>query len=219
MRPGDETRLIELMEGVEDIPGTALHEGIQWEWETFPSTSTRSTRREYAIDVAAFLPHAPLRVYVMGERGERNEDATAEDIAAMASHVREAIARRRRRLLDLALAEPQDPRRRARPRDLRRATTSSSGSRRRWSTRGGGLFEVVPHGRDRRRRRRMILGEIELHRPRSSQATGAPVSFLLIQSRSARPTCGASSSRRWRRPNADGRAAHPAGRRPGPAGC
>ncbi len=91
VRPGDEARLVELMEGVEDIPGTALHEGIQWEWETFPQYLDALERREFTMDVAAFLPHAPLRLYVMGERGERNEDATADDIAAMAEHVRAAV--------------------------------------------------------------------------------------------------------------------------------
>src|SRR5687767_12118726 len=68
VRPGQEGWLVELMEGVEDIPGTALHEGIQWEWETFPEYLDALDRRQYAMDVAAFLPHAPLRVYVMGER-------------------------------------------------------------------------------------------------------------------------------------------------------
>ena len=57
--PGARTRLIELMEGVEDIPGTALHEGIQWEWETFPEYLDALDRREYAIDIAAFLPARP----------------------------------------------------------------------------------------------------------------------------------------------------------------
>ncbi len=79
------------MEGVEDIPGTALHEGIQWEWETFPEYLDALDRREFSMDVAAFLPHAPLRVYVMGDRGVANEDATADDIAEMAGHVRAAI--------------------------------------------------------------------------------------------------------------------------------
>ena len=91
VRPGQEAWLVELMEGVEDIPGTALHEGIQWEWESFPEYLDALARREYAIDIAAFIPHAPLRVYVMGDRGARNEDATADDIAAMAELVRAAI--------------------------------------------------------------------------------------------------------------------------------
>ena len=81
------------MEGVEDIPGTALHEGIQWELGDLPRVPRRARAGvEYSMDIAAFLPHVPLRVYVMGERGVANEDATADDIAEMARHVREAIA-------------------------------------------------------------------------------------------------------------------------------
>src|SRR3954447_3625565 len=91
VRPGQESWLVELMEGVEDIPGTALHEGIQWEWETFPEYLDALGRREFAIDIAAFLPHAPLRVYVMGERGAANEDATPDDIEAMAALEKDAI--------------------------------------------------------------------------------------------------------------------------------
>ena len=92
VRPGGQERLVEIMEGVEDIPGTALHEGIQWSWETFPEYLDALDGLEYSMDVAAFLPHVPVRVYVMGERGVANEDATTDDIAEMAQHVREAIA-------------------------------------------------------------------------------------------------------------------------------
>ncbi len=90
VRPGREEWLVQLMEGVEDIPGTALHEGINWEWETFPEYLDAIDRRRYAVDVAAYVPHGAVRGYVMGERGARNEDATAEDIAEMARIVREA---------------------------------------------------------------------------------------------------------------------------------
>jgi len=84
--------LIGLMEGVEDIPGTALAEGIRWEWETFPEYLDAVARMRRAIDVAAQVPHGAVRAYVMGERGARNEKASAEDVAAMARIVREAIA-------------------------------------------------------------------------------------------------------------------------------
>jgi N-acyl-D-amino-acid deacylase len=90
VKPGKEEWLVQLMEGVEDIPGTALHEGISWEWETFPEYLDAIDRRHYAVDVAAYVPHGAVRGYVMGERGARNEDATAEDIAEMARIVREA---------------------------------------------------------------------------------------------------------------------------------
>ncbi len=90
VRPGREEWLVQLMEGVEDIPGTALHEGINWEWETFPEYLDAIDSRRYAVDVAAYVPHGAVRGYVMGDRGARNEDATAEDIAEMARIVAEA---------------------------------------------------------------------------------------------------------------------------------
>lgn len=90
VRPGKEEWLVQLMEGVEDIPGTALHEGINWEWETFPEYLDAIDKRRYAVDIAAYVPHGAVRGYVMGERGARNEDATAEDLAEMARIVREA---------------------------------------------------------------------------------------------------------------------------------
>jgi N-acyl-D-aspartate/D-glutamate deacylase len=90
VRPGREEWLVQLMEGVEDIPGTALHEGISWDWETFPEYLDAIDARRYAVDVAAYVPHGAVRGYVMGDRGARNEDATAEDIAEMARIVAEA---------------------------------------------------------------------------------------------------------------------------------
>ncbi len=90
VRPGREEWLVQLMEGVEDIPGTALHEGINWEWETFPEYLDAIDARSYSMDIAAYVPHGAVRGYVMGDRGARNEDATEEDIAEMAQIVREA---------------------------------------------------------------------------------------------------------------------------------
>jgi len=86
------TFLIELMEGVEDIPGTALHEGIQWEWETFPEYLDALDKRRFGMDIATQVPHGAVRAYVMGERGANNEPANAEDIAAMAAIVKEGVA-------------------------------------------------------------------------------------------------------------------------------
>ena len=90
-RPHERSWLIELMEGVEDIPGTALHEGIRWSWETFPEYLDALERMPRAIDVGAQIPHGALRVYTMGKRGAQQEAATAEDLAAMAQLVREGI--------------------------------------------------------------------------------------------------------------------------------
>ncbi len=83
--------LIGLMEGVEDIPGTALAEGIEWDWESFPEYLDALEQRSWTVDVGTQVPHAAVRAYVMGERGARNEAATSEDIAAMRSIVLEAI--------------------------------------------------------------------------------------------------------------------------------
>ncbi len=83
--------LIELMEGVEDIPGAALSEGIKWDWETFPEYLNALERTPLAVDLGTHVPHGSVRTYVMGERGARNEPATAQDIAAMAAIVKEGI--------------------------------------------------------------------------------------------------------------------------------
>ncbi|GCD98959.1 N-acyl-D-amino-acid deacylase family protein [Embleya hyalina] len=91
VRPGREDWLIRLMEGVEDIPGTALAEGMTWGWETFPEYLDVLERRTFAADIGVQIAHGAVRAYAMGERGARNEPATAEDIAAMAAIVTEAI--------------------------------------------------------------------------------------------------------------------------------
>jgi len=92
VKPDQHAFLIELMEGVEDIPGTALHEGISWEWETFPQYLDALAKRRFALDVATQVPHGAVRAYVMGERGAKNEPAKPEDIAAMAAIVKEGVA-------------------------------------------------------------------------------------------------------------------------------
>jgi N-acyl-D-amino-acid deacylase len=91
VRPGQEDWLIQLMEGVEDIPGTALNEGITWGWETFPEYLDALDTMPRVMDVGTQVPHGAVRAYVMGERGARNEPATPEDIAAMADLVREGM--------------------------------------------------------------------------------------------------------------------------------
>ncbi|MGA1648482.1 MAG: amidohydrolase family protein, partial [Ilumatobacteraceae bacterium] len=84
--------LINMLEGVEDIPGTALAEGLSWDWETFPQYLDALDRRQYAIDVATQVAHAPLRAYVMGERGaDPNEAPTASELVTMADAVRDGI--------------------------------------------------------------------------------------------------------------------------------
>ena len=91
-RPADRETLIKVMEGVEDIPGVVMAEGLSWAWESFPQYLDALEARARDIDVAAYLPHSPLRVYVMGERGVNREAATPEDLARMGELVREAMA-------------------------------------------------------------------------------------------------------------------------------
>lgn len=91
LRPGEEDRLVKLMEGVEDIPGTALHEGIRWGWTSFPEYMNALDAMPHTIDFAVQVPHDPVRMYVMGARAEASEAATEDDIAAMRNVVREAL--------------------------------------------------------------------------------------------------------------------------------
>jgi len=84
--------LMEMMEGVEDIPGIVLDEGLDWGWRTFADYLDRLGARRYAMDVASHITHAPLRVFVMGERALKHEAATGDDIAAMCGLVRDAMA-------------------------------------------------------------------------------------------------------------------------------
>jgi N-acyl-D-aspartate/D-glutamate deacylase len=91
VRPTDHDMLVELMEGVEDIPGAALHEGLSWEWQSFPEYLDFLAGREFDMDIGAQLPHAALRVFVMGQRGADREAATADEIAEMRRLTAEAI--------------------------------------------------------------------------------------------------------------------------------
>jgi N-acyl-D-amino-acid deacylase len=83
--------LIELMEGVEDIPGSAMTEGITWQWESFGEFLDALDARRYALDIGAQVAHGPVRGYVMGERGAANEPASADDIAGMAAIVADGL--------------------------------------------------------------------------------------------------------------------------------
>ncbi len=91
VRPGQEDKLIELMEGVEDIPGTALHEGMSWGWESFGEYLDALEQRRWTMDVGTHVPHAAVRAYVMGERAG-TERASGDDIAQMRAIVRDGMA-------------------------------------------------------------------------------------------------------------------------------
>ena len=90
-RPADHVRLIQLMEGVEDIPEPVLSAGIPWAWESFPDYMEWLSKRSFDMDIGAQLPHAALRVYVMGERGARRDPSTPEDNKAMAALAGDAV--------------------------------------------------------------------------------------------------------------------------------
>ena len=90
-RAGDHDRLIKLMEGVEDIPFPVLTEGLPWNWESYPDYLNKLAERQFDVDIGSQLPHAALRVFVMGQRGVDREPATEADIAAMAALAKEAM--------------------------------------------------------------------------------------------------------------------------------
>ena len=91
VRPGQEDFLIQLMEGVEDIPGTALHEGIDWKWESFPEYLDALESMPRSVDIATQIPHGAVRAYVMGERGAKNEKAEPGEIEEMSRLVKEGL--------------------------------------------------------------------------------------------------------------------------------
>ena len=91
VRKDTQDAVIALMEGVEDIPGPCLHEGLDWSWESFSEYLTALERRRHDIDFCALLPHAPMRVYVMGDRALNLEDANQADIAQMREITADAV--------------------------------------------------------------------------------------------------------------------------------
>ena len=178
VQPGQEQFLIELMEGVEDIPGSALSEGMTWGWESFEEYLDVLESRRYVADVAAMIAHGPVRAYVMGERGAKNEPATPDEIAAMASIVERAIragargVSTSRTLGHRALDGEPVPGTFAPEEELfalGRAVREA----------GHGLFEVAPSG---------VIGEDHIAPDvevdwmcRLAAETGVPVTFLMLQ--------------------------------------
>ena len=90
-RPDQREMLIRLMEGVEDIPHPVLVDGLPWTWESYPEYLNFLAGRQYDMDICGYIPHAAVRVYVMGQRGADREPATEDDLQAMAQIVREAM--------------------------------------------------------------------------------------------------------------------------------
>ena len=177
VRPGREEWLVQLMEGVEDIPGTALHEGITWGWETFPEYLDQIEQGSYSMDVAAYVPHSTVRAYVMGDRGARNEAATAEDIVEMARIVREA-----REAGAVGFSTSRTLNHKARDGEPVPGTFAAldelNGIADALVAAGGGLFEVAPQGLEFDRP--VFLSEVEWMAS-LAERTKLPVSFAMLQ--------------------------------------
>jgi len=173
VRPADIDRLVELMEGVEDIPGPALHEGLDWRWESFAQYLDALERRPHDIDFAAQVPHAALRVYVMGERAARLEMATAEDIARMRELTTQAV-----RAGALGVSTSRSINHRTSTGDptpsLRAAEDELIGLALGLRDAGAGVFQLICDFEED------VEGEFALMR-RLAQASGRPLSFSLMQ--------------------------------------
>ena len=194
VRPGSHEYLIKLMEGVEDIPGTALAEGIRWEWESFPEYLDAVERIPHALDVGAQVPHAALRFYVMGERGADHEELpTRDEIDTMGRLVREAV-----RAGALGFTTSRTRNHRASDGRLTPSLTATAdeliGISRRFGEAGAGVFEIVSDFPDPR-------GRVEAA-ARDGVGVGAPDVGLASRRTTPRPTpgapCSPSSSRRMR---------------------
>jgi N-acyl-D-amino-acid deacylase len=164
--------LIQLMEGVEDIPGTALAEGMSWNWESFPEYLDELERMPRVMDIAAQVPHGAVRGYVMGERGAANEEATAEDIAAMSAIVEEAV-----RAGAVGFSTTRTVLHRAKDGELAAGTTASAeellGIGDALGAAGAGVFEVASD---------MVDPEAEFSwMAEVSRRSGRPVTFGCLQ--------------------------------------
>jgi N-acyl-D-amino-acid deacylase len=177
VRPGSEEWLVQLMEGVEDIPGTALYEGISWGWESFGQYLDILDQRHYAADIGVMIAHGPVRGYVMGERGARNEKANPDDVAEMSTIVREAIEQGA-----LGFSTSRTLGHKARDGEPVPGTFADEpelwGLGNAVKAGGGGLFEVAPLGvateaGDSVSETRWMS--------RLAQETGLPVTFAMIQ--------------------------------------
>jgi N-acyl-D-amino-acid deacylase len=184
VRPEHRHQLIEMMEGVEDIPGIVLDKGLDWNWRTFPEYLDRIDARQYTMDVAAAITHAPLRVFVMGDRALAHERATADDIAEMARLVREAMAAGAVGFSAGRIVEHRSSRGAYIP-----GTFSGDDElleiARAMGAGGTGVFQIIPLGasgdilgtgssRDERQAEHKLLVEI-------ARACGRPLNYLLMQ--------------------------------------
>ncbi len=166
--------LISLMEGVEDIPGTALHEGLTWEWSSYPEYLDAIARRSYKIDIGSQIPHAALRAFVMGERGaDHDEDPTANEIAEMARLVAEGLEAG---AMGFATSRTVNHRSRTGQKigTLTAEAAEILGIAEALAVTGKGVLQFVSDFRD-------IDAELGLMRAASERAGGRPVSVSLAQ--------------------------------------
>jgi N-acyl-D-aspartate/D-glutamate deacylase len=170
---GDHNRLIKLMEGVEDIPFPVLSQGLPWNWESYTDYLDALSTRSFDVDIGSQLPHAALRVFVMGERGVNREPATAADIAAMS-----AIARRAAEAGALGFGTSRTLNHRSSDGapipTLTAGEDELTGIAMGFAAAGKGVLQVVSDFRD-------TLGEFAMLR-RIVEKSGRPLSFSLVQS-------------------------------------
>jgi N-acyl-D-aspartate/D-glutamate deacylase len=185
--PEHRNGLIELMEGVEDIPAPVMHEGLTWDWETFGDFLDKLDTRSWDVDVCALMPHAPLRVYVMGQRALRLEPATPDDVAHMRKLVAEGIragawgVSTSRSTAHRNLAGDFTPTLLARERELVALAQGMADA-------GRGFLELVAEVQDPD-----VIGEFEMMR-RALQKSGRPGYYSLVQSGQV----GGSETDLWR---------------------
>lgn len=171
-RAADREKLIELMEGVEDIPGPVLHEGLVWSWETFPEYLATLDRQRRDLDLCALLPHAAVRVYVMGGRAIQHEKATREDIARMRAIAAEAVRAgafgfsTSRTIAHKSTTGEYTPTLRAHEEELTGIAMGLKDA-------GSGFVEIVSDWRDARAEMAMLR--------RVAESSGRPILYSLIQ--------------------------------------
>ena len=170
----DHERLIELMEGVEDIPGVALHEGLAWNWNSFADFLDALSTRAFDVDVALQVPHAALRLHVMGERGARREPATRDDITRMSAIARDAVAAGA-----LGFSTSRTLNHRSSKGELTPTLTAEAdelvGIAKAIGTTGRGVLQAVSDFND-------VDAEFALFRSMAAES-GRPLSFTLLQTR------------------------------------
>ena len=181
VRPGREQELIALMEGVEDIPGSALSEGMTWTWESFPEYLDALAERRWSVDVGTQLPHGPLRAYVRG--GGDDDPASADEIAAMARLTTEAVEAG-------AFGFTTSRTVGHRSIDGRPVPGTFAGDAelfalaRAVAAAGGRIFEVAPSGLFRSDDAEVVAGEVDWM-GRLADETALTATFILLQSHNA----------------------------------